>query len=72
MKRLHDRDWIADAEAKGVVNATEACSLAELRDLVARVIAVDDFSAAELARNQASSVQAEATLSPEPEHMAAE
>ena len=30
----------------------EARSLTELRDLVARVIAVDDFDAAELARGQ--------------------
>jgi acyl-CoA dehydrogenase len=50
VKRFHDNDWIADAEAKGVLNAEEAHSLAELRDMVARVIAVDDFSAAELAR----------------------
>ena len=52
VRRFHDRDWIADAEAKGVLDAAEARSLAELRDLVARVIAVDDFSAAELARDQ--------------------
>ena len=54
VRRFHDRDWIADAEAKGVLDAAEARSLAELRDLVARVIAVDDFSAAELARDQAA------------------
>jgi acyl-CoA dehydrogenase len=50
VKRFHDNDWIADAKTKGVLSAEEACSLAELRDMVARVIAVDDFSPEELAR----------------------
>jgi acyl-CoA dehydrogenase len=50
VKRFHDNDWIADAESKGVLSAEEAHSLAELRDMVARVIAVDDFSPEELAR----------------------
>jgi acyl-CoA dehydrogenase len=73
VRRFHDRDWIADAEAKGVLNAAEARSLAELRELVARVIAVDDFSAAELARGQTAPVgEPEATPSPKPEHIAAE
>ena len=73
VRRFHDRDWIADAEAKGVLDAAEARSLAELRDLVARVIAVDDFSAAEIAREQAPFArQAEPTSSPKPEHIAAE
>jgi acyl-CoA dehydrogenase len=73
VRRFHDRDWIADAEAKGVLDAAEARSLAELRDLVARVIAVDDFSAAELARDQSQPArQAEAIPSPKPEHIAAE
>ena len=49
VKRFHDHDWIAEAEAKGVLTSDEARELAELRDLVARVIAVDDFAAAELA-----------------------
>ena len=53
VKRFHDRDWIAEAQAKGVLTETEASDLAELRDLVARVIAVDDFAAAELARDAA-------------------
>ncbi|HEX2447515.1 MAG TPA: acyl-CoA dehydrogenase [Methyloceanibacter sp.] len=70
VKRFHDRDWIADAEAKGVINAAEACSLAELRDLVARVIAVDDFAAAEIARGKATQPGQEP--SPKPEHIAAE
>lgn len=50
VKRLHDRDWIKDAAAKGVLTAEEARDLADLREMVARVIAVDDFSAAELER----------------------
>jgi acyl-CoA dehydrogenase len=45
VKRYHDRDCIAEAEAKGVVTENEARALAELRDLVARVIAVDAFAA---------------------------
>ncbi len=63
VKRFHDNDWIAEAETKGVLNAEEARNLAELRDMVARVIAVDDFSAAELQREAASD---------QPKHMAAE
>jgi acyl-CoA dehydrogenase len=50
VKRFHDRDWIKDAEAKGVLTPEEARALADLRDMVARVIAVDDFAAAELER----------------------
>jgi len=50
VKRFHDNDWIKDAEAEGVLSADEAKQLADLRDMVARVIAVDDFSASELAR----------------------
>jgi acyl-CoA dehydrogenase len=52
VKRFHDKDWIAEAREKGVLSEAEADSLAELRDLVARVIAVDDFSASELARGR--------------------
>ena len=52
VERFHDNDWIAEAEAKGVLNADEARALAETRDLVARVIAVDDFAAADLARGK--------------------
>ena len=54
VKRFHDRDWITEAEEKGVLTADEACDLAALRDMVARVIAVDDFSAMELARKPLS------------------
>jgi acyl-CoA dehydrogenase len=52
IRRFYNNDWIADAARKGVLTAEEARSLAELRDLVARVIAVDDFDPAELARAQ--------------------
>ncbi|MEX1059571.1 MAG: acyl-CoA dehydrogenase, partial [Methyloceanibacter sp.] len=75
VKRFHDNDWIAEAEAKGVLTETEARALAELRDLVARVIAVDDFAAGELARSEAAIPSAEASSPPsqeQPEHIAAE
>jgi acyl-CoA dehydrogenase len=73
VKRFHDHDWIAEAEAKGVLSAEEARALAELRDLVARVIAVDDFAAEELAARQASSTpRPQEQPSPKPEHIAAE
>jgi acyl-CoA dehydrogenase len=73
VKRFHDNDWIAEAEAKGVLSETEARSLAELRDLVARVIAVDDFSASELARSRAPAPAASTVDSPStPKHIAAE
>jgi ornithine cyclodeaminase/alanine dehydrogenase-like protein (mu-crystallin family) len=48
VRRYYNNDWIAEAEQKGVVTQEEARSLAELRDLVARVIAVDHFDAAEI------------------------
>ncbi len=48
VQRYYDNDWIAEAEQKGVVSQDEARKLAELRDLVARVIAVDHFDAAEV------------------------
>jgi acyl-CoA dehydrogenase len=69
VKRFHDRDWIAEAEARGVLSESEALDLAELRDLVARVIAVDDFSAEELARVR---TMPQAQNKPRPEHLAAE
>jgi len=50
VKRFHDNDWIKDAQAKGVLSADEARELADLRDMVARVIAVDDFAASEITR----------------------
>jgi acyl-CoA dehydrogenase len=73
VRRLHDRDWIAEAETKGVLTADEARSLAELRDLVARDSAVDDFSAAELAREQAQAVsEGDPRPSSKPDSIAAE
>ncbi|MEM8643884.1 MAG: acyl-CoA dehydrogenase [Pseudomonadota bacterium] len=50
VQRFHDRDWIKQAEVEGVLTSEEARDLGELRDLVARVIAVDDFAPADLAR----------------------
>jgi acyl-CoA dehydrogenase len=72
VRRFHDNDWIAEAQAKGVLSEPEARSLAELRDLVARVIAVDDFAASELAREQAPAAPHAQDASPKPEHIAAE
>ena len=48
VKRLYNTDWIKDAEAKGILDADEARELASLREMTARVIAVDDFAAADL------------------------
>jgi acyl-CoA dehydrogenase len=50
VQRFHDRDWIKQAEEKGVLTSREARELSELRDLVARVIAVDDFAPEDIAR----------------------
>jgi acyl-CoA dehydrogenase len=80
VKRYHDRDWIAEAEAKGVLTAEEARALAEQRDLVARVIAVDDFDPSEIARLERPEAQGEGAAkappssprSEPPEHIAAE
>jgi acyl-CoA dehydrogenase len=72
VKRFHDRDWIAEAQAKGVLTETEASELAELRDLVARVIAVEDFAAAELVRTKARADEPAPSASSRPEHIAAE
>jgi acyl-CoA dehydrogenase len=54
VKRYYDNDWIAEAERKGVITQDEARMLAELRDLTARVIAVDDFDAAQVSRREPS------------------
>ncbi len=75
VKRFHDNDWIGEAEAKGVLTETEARALTELRDLVARVIAVDDFAAEELARSSeapAAPQGASPASQEQPEHIAAE
>jgi acyl-CoA dehydrogenase len=73
VKRFHNNDCIAEAEAKGVVTADEARDLAELRELVARVIAVDDFAADEVARGEERSTsRSQEQSSPEPKNIAAE
>jgi acyl-CoA dehydrogenase len=54
VRRFYNNDWIAEAETKGIITEEEAGVLAEVRDLTARVIAVDHFDAAELARKQPS------------------
>ncbi len=51
IKRYHGNDWLADAEAKGIVTAAECAMLREVEDLTARVIAVDHFDPRELAPN---------------------
>lgn len=43
LRRTHTNDWIADAAKQDILNAEEAEKLSEIRDLVARVIAVDHF-----------------------------
>ena len=80
VKRFHDRDWIADAEANGVLTAEEARALSEQRDLMARVIAVDEFDPSEIARLERREAQGEGAAkappssprSEPPEHIAAE
>jgi acyl-CoA dehydrogenase len=69
VKRFYNNDWIKEAEAKGVLSAEEARDLAELRDMIARAIAVDDFAAAELAREQTTD---ETASHPHRQHIAAE
>ena len=71
VRRFHDHDWIAEAESKGVLSATEARALAELRDLVARAIAVDDFAASELARGRSPAPPPQDSAT-RPENIAAE
>ena len=72
VRRFHDRNWIEEAKTKGVLSEDEALSLAELRDLVARVIAVDDFSAAEIARGMAPAEPPASHDAPSKPHLAAE
>ena len=78
MRRFHNNDWIAEAEAKGVLTHAEAGDLAELRDLVARVIAVDEFDAAAVAHRVSGATAAPkvadavGTRADRPEHIAAE
>jgi acyl-CoA dehydrogenase len=78
VRRFHNNDWIAEAEAKGVLTHEEAGDLAELRDLVARVIAVDEFDAAAVARKvpgaatEPKVADAVSARPDRPEHIAAE
>jgi acyl-CoA dehydrogenase len=78
VRRYHNNDWIEEAKSKGVLTADEASALAELRDLVARVIAVDDFDAASLAARhmppepKPRPVETEMARAEDPEHIAAE
>ncbi len=48
IRRTHTDDWIAEAQKQGTITAEEAKTLKELEELVARVIAVDDFDPAEV------------------------
>lgn len=67
VRRVHGNDWIAEAASKGVITPEEATGLAEMQQLVERVIAVDDFSPEEaVGRGKA------ATKVQPREHMAAE
>jgi acyl-CoA dehydrogenase len=51
MKRLREaRKTPKDARATGIINDAEAEQIKEMNDLVARVIAVDDFAPDELTR----------------------
>ncbi len=43
VRRTHTNDWIAEAEGKGILTAEEAKALQEVKALVDKVIAVDDF-----------------------------
>ena len=85
VRRFHDNDWIAEAAVKGVLSQDEARALTELRDLVARVISVDDFAAADISprRSATSAPEGEVAAKPpapaeqpappeQPEHIAAE
>lgn len=55
LRRSHIDDWIAQAKEKAIISAEEAQALAETRDLVARVIAVDHFDPAQVTgRRQAA------------------
>jgi acyl-CoA dehydrogenase len=70
--RFYNNDWIAEAETKGVITEDEARMLAEIRDLTARVIAVDHFDAAELSRRQPAQREAPASFAPPKDPIAAE
>lgn len=54
VKRFYNNDWIAEAAIKGILTGEEARSLAEVRDLTARVIAVDQFDPADVIGRRAA------------------
>jgi acyl-CoA dehydrogenase len=70
--RFYNNDWIAEAETKGVITEDEARMLAEVRDLTARVIAVDHFDAAELSRRQPTQHAMPSAFAPPKDSIAAE
>jgi acyl-CoA dehydrogenase len=72
VKRLYNTDWIKDAKNKGILSADEARELAELRDMTARVVAVDDFAAADLKREDRNPQSGGEDLSRTAQHIAAE
>ncbi len=45
IRRSLDRDWLGDAESKGIISAAEAKLLRETEELVFKVISVDHFNA---------------------------
>jgi acyl-CoA dehydrogenase len=65
VRRYHGREFIAEAEAKGVLTAEEARSITELNALVERVIAVDAFDPNELAPQREQSAPGAARETPE-------
>ena len=70
--RYYNNDWIAEAEKKGVINEDEARMLAEIRDLTARVIAVDHFDPADVSHRQPAERGAPASFAPPKDPIAAE
>jgi acyl-CoA dehydrogenase len=48
VRRYHGRDWIREAEVKGIIAAHEAKQLREAEELMQRVIAVDHFDPEEV------------------------
>ncbi len=53
IQRFHGRDWIGQAEDKGIITGEEALEMREVEDLVQRVIAVDHFAPEALRPNYA-------------------
>lgn len=48
VRRTHENDWIADARKQNILNDEEARVLSEIKDLTAKVIAVDHFAPEEV------------------------